>query len=249
MKFIIAILIALTQISYAVVSIAPVEIGDHKGTTTNIELGLQNRDGNVKKENYNAAIRVTYDNAKDYVTWLEFDGEYGKSNGVENTNESFLHFRYIHTLTNDQKLRYELFSQVESNKFKQINKRTLLGLGVRYNLMNLMSNTKGYFGLAIFNEDITYENSAPAENNNRFNSYLTYSLQLSKQTKLSWNFYYQPKIDDFSDYAYTTKAELTTELFKNVSLKVSLGANEDSNPVSGVKKSDVSQKTTFIFNF
>lgn len=249
-KIILATLIT-TQCLFALVTIAPVDIGEKPGLSGGIEAGLETKRGNTDKDAYKASTRIAYDDNSSYVIWGELSGEYGKSNGVEDTNKAFSHIRYIHSLTDDENLRYELFAQLESDDFRQINSRVLSGGGLRYKLFNSESKGKGYFGFGGFYEGIRYKNPQvdPSEDNMRLNTYLAYKVGLSNKSSFSCTLYYQPKIDEFSDYVQSSQVELKLQVFEDLYLKFNASWNVDSKPPVGVKKSDFVQTTTFVFNF
>ncbi|QOY54722.1 DUF481 domain-containing protein [Candidatus Sulfurimonas marisnigri] len=251
MKLLLLITIITTQYLFAIVSIAPVEIGNKSGFSTNVEIGLETKRGNTEKDNYKASARLSYDNNTSCVVWAEVSGEYGKSNDVKDTNKAFTHIRYIHSLTTDENLRYELFAQFENDDFRRINSRVLGGAGLRYRVFNSIQNGKGFFGLGLFNEDIKYTNPLidPSENNTRLNSYLAYSVDFSTNSTFSCSIYYQPKVNDFSDYIQTNKLELKVNIYKELFLKFNVIWDVDTNPPVSVKKSDFTQTTSFVLNF
>ncbi|MDA3907630.1 MAG: DUF481 domain-containing protein [Sulfurimonas sp.] len=251
MKKILLIAILTTQYLFALVSITPVELGEKPGLSGKFEAGLETKRGNTDKDNYKASLRVNYDNNESYVIWGEFSGEYGESNYVKDTNKAFSHLRYIHSLTNDENLRYELFAQLESDEFRQINSRTLGGAGLRYRVFNSLKNGKGFFGLGSFYEKIEYNNPQinPSEDNVRLNSYLAYRIDISDMSTFSYVLYYQPKVDDYTDYIVSNQLELKLHILKKLFLKLNVTLDEDSNPPIGVKKTDFTQTTTFVFDF
>jgi len=250
MKLIIFTLLIVHNLS-ALVSISPVEIGKKAGLSFKIEAGFETKRGNTDKDNYQGSSRVTYDEAKEYVVWTEFSGEYGESNTVADTNKAFGHLRLIHSLGDNDNLRYEIFSQLESDEFRLINSRLLGGIGLRYRLLNSEERGKGFFGLSIFHEDIEYKESSlnPQEENQRLNLYLSYSFKLDKSAAFSYVLYYQPKVDDFSDYIATNDLEVKVKLYKRLDLKLNVTYNIDSMPPIGVEKSDFTQRTTLVLSF
>ena len=251
MKKIILIATLTTQCLFALVTITPVEIGEKAGLSGNIEAGLETKRGNTDKDNYKASVRVTYDEATDYVVWGELSGEYGKSNDVKDTDKAFSHVRYIHTLTDDENLRYELFAQLESDEFKQISSRVLGGGGLRYRLFNSEENGKGYMGLGGFYEGLRYENPLidPSEDNVRVNSYLAYTVGFNEKSTFTCGLYYQPMIDEFSDYVQSSQLEVKLHVVKSLFLKLNASWDVDSRPPVGIEKSDFTQRVTFIFDF
>lgn len=251
MKKILLIGILTTQYLFGLVSIVPVEIGAKPGISAKAEVGLETKRGNTEKDNYKASIRVTYDNNVSYAVWGEFSGEYGESNYVKDTNKAFSHLRYIHSLSDNQDLRYELFGQLESDEFKQINSRLLGGAGLRYRVFNSADSGKGFFGLGGFFEDIDYKDSSidPSEDNVRINSYLAYSISVADMSTFSYVLYYQPKVDDFADYALSNELELKLNIIKKLFLKFNVSWTRDAQPATNAEKDDFTQTTTFLFNF
>lgn len=251
MKKIILITLITTQYLFALITITPVEIGEQAKLSGKLEAGFDTKRGNTDKDDYKASFRLTYDDNTSFVLWGELSGEYGKSNGAEYTNKMFSHLRYIHSLTGDDNLKYELFAQLESDDFKEINTRLLSGAGLRYKIFNTNSRGKGFFGLGGFYEGITYKSQQtnPSEDNTRLNSYLAYTIDFSNKSIFSCSLYYQPKLNDFKDYVQYSAMELRLNVYKELFLKFSMTWNVDSRPPLGVKKSDFTQTTTFVFDF
>lgn len=247
-NFILIIAILLTQNLFALVSIAPVEIGEKPGFNGEVALSLETKSGNTDKESYSASTKVTYDNNVSYVTWAEISGEYGESKGTKDTNKAYSHIRYIHT-TYFEDLKAEAFAQLQSDEFRLIKSRTLGGAGVRYKLFTLFGKDKGYIGLGAFNESIRYSSHDPDENNVRLNTYFAYTMSINQNSKLSYTFYYQPKVDSFSDYVQSHEAQLKINIYKQLSLQLSVTYDFDSKPPMSVKKEDFTQKTALVFEF
>lgn len=249
MKKLIPLLIfMITQNLFALVSIAPVEIGANPGLNGEVALSLETKSGNTDKESYSASAKIAYDNNVSYVTWAEFSGEYGESNGVKDTNKKYSHIRYIHTTYFDD-LKAEAFAQLQSDEFRLIKSRTLGGAGVRYKLFSFFGKDKGYLGLGAFHESIRYSSNDPSEDNVRFNIYFAYTIDITKGSKLSYTGYYQPITDSFSDYVQSHQAQLKVNIYKQLFLRLSVTYDYDSKPPIGVKKEDFTQKTSLVFEF
>jgi len=243
------ILILLTTIFinslFAIISIAPVEIGDNAGVHTDAKVSLNTSRGSAEIDNYSTSLKVTYDNNISYVVWSEFSYKYGEVNGEENTNRTYLHLRYIQAIT-PKNLRAEFLLQRETDKFKLIDYRGLAGAGLRY---KFPTEAKAYFGLGGFYENITYTSDDAEEKNVRLNTYLAYKLELEDGFTLSYTFYYQPKIDDFEDYVETNSFELNLPIREHLSLTINASYDIDSNPPIGVNRDNFSQTTSFIFSY
>ena len=90
MKTPILITLLTAQSLFGLVSIIPVEIGKEIGLSNIAEASLETKRGNTDTDNYKASYRTTYDDGKNFVTWGEASGAYGKANGNENTNKAQL---------------------------------------------------------------------------------------------------------------------------------------------------------------
>lgn len=250
MKTLILTTLITTQSLFALVSIAPVEIGKKPGFSNNIEGSLETARGNTEKDGYKVAARTTYDNGIDYLSWAEISGAYAKANGEENTNKLFAHTRYMHTLT-DKTVMGEIFLQFQNDEFKRINNRLLGGGGVRFEIFDMLQKGKGFFGIGGYYENVNYANSSvnPSENNLRVNSYFAYKIDFSKTSAVAYTLYYQPKASDFSDHIESHELELKLGVYSDLFLKFSISYDKDSRPPIGAKDYDFTQNTSFIYNF
>ncbi len=248
MKTILLFLLFTTQYLFALISITPVEIGENPGLHTKINASLETKRGNTDRDNYKAGTRIAYDNNTTYVTWMELSGEYGKSNSIENTNKLFMHIRYIHAVTKEN-IRAEALAQIQNDKFKLINERTLAGGGLRFKVFDTIKNSKGYFGVGAFYEHISYTSNDPIENNLIMNNYLAYTMTFPNGALFTYTFYYQPMISNFGDYIQSHKAQLKLNIYERLYLSFKLSYDYDSVPPQGIGKYDFYQETAFIFEF
>jgi len=250
MKTLLFILLTLQQL-HALVSIAPVEIAKDAGLSGNLEAGLETKRGNTHKDNYKTSMKITYDNNSSFVSWAEFSGEYGKANDIEDTKKLYSHLRFIHTLTDDV-IRWELFYQIQKDKYKAINNRSVSGAGLRFNIFDSLAGGRGYLGLGGFYEYIRYidPNLNSNEDNLRMNTYFAYSLKFNEQSTLAYTLYYQPNIEKFDDYVISNMFELKLNIFKELFLKFSITYAVDSVAPNGIESDyDFTQNTSFIYNF
>jgi len=249
LKIVLLLLLITSQYLFALISITPVEIGDKAGIHGKVFTSLQTKRGNTDKDNYKAGLKVTYDSNNSFVSWAEVSAEYGESNDIEDTNKAYIHLRHIHALTK-KNLRTELFSQVEEDKFRLIQRRILGGAGVRVKMFDTLENTNAYLGFGALYETIKYTSTVDKkEDNIRFNGYFAYTMNLTKDSKLSYSLYYQPKYNKFKDYIQAHKMDLKLQVYKSLFLKLRVAYDVDSIPAIGVKKYDFYQETSFVLNF
>lgn len=236
---------------FGVVSIAPVDIGSKVGFSGNISGLLSSKSGNTEKNEYALGLRLQYDHGSDYLAWGTFTYNYGESKGSANEDKTYGHIRYIHALTDTKEFTSELFVQSEQDRFKDIKERSLAGAGVRWRFFNSDTWGKGYTGGGAFIEKIGYTDPSISakEENNRFNLYLAYKKSFMHTSSLNYLGYYQPKIDDASDFVSTQTLELIVPIYGNLGLNMSAKYTFDSRPPIGIKKNDSAYTTSLQWEF
>jgi hypothetical protein len=250
-RYFLLLLCLLSTSLFALVSIAPVDIGSKPGLSGNISGSLNSKSGNTQKDEYSLGMRLQYDEGVDYLTWGEFTYDYGESKGTKNEDKTYAHLRYIHTLTPNGDWSWELFLQSEQDRFKDINGRSLAGVGIRWRFLNSDDFGKGYTGIGRFVEKIDYSHSErnANEENHRMNSYIAYSKSFVSGSKMNYIGYYQPKFGNVSDYVSSQSAELILPIAGQFNLNVSAKYLYDSRPTVGVEKRDTVYMTSLFWQF
>jgi len=232
---------------HAIVTIVPQNIGEKPGYTGILDGSLGTKRGNTEKDEYTAGVKFQYDNAQNYLVWLDVSGSYAKASGKKNTQKSYAHVRLIHTLY--ENLTFEAFLQSQNNKFTNIKLRSLSGVGVRYHINN-SNYGELYTGLGVYYENINYSSTIdPIEKNARINLYIAYVKKFQNKNKIAYVAYYQPKPDDFNDYVTTQALQLEVNIFQKLYLKFKVMYYEDSIPAIGIKRVDFTQKTSLTYKF
>lgn len=250
MKLLLLLTFLSLQNLFAIISIAPVEIGESPGISGSVELGLDTKRGNTHKDYYKSTLKINYDENTSYVLWAQFSGEYGEANHIEDTNKLYSHMRFIHKLTS-KSLVGEIFIQAQEDRYQAIKRRRLIGGGIRAELFETLGG-KGYAGCGPMYELIRHTDPIldPDEDNLRLNTYLAYSLKLNEASDFAYTLYYQPILSEFSEYAISSKIELQLNIYLELFLKFSVYYNVDSSPPSSLEKNwDFGQTTTFEIEF
>lgn len=235
---------------FALVSIAPVDIGSKPGFSGNVAGALSSKSGSTQKDDYSLGLRVQYDQGSDYLTWGILTYNYGSSNGTKNEDKTYAHVRYIHALYQGDWCG-ELFGQTEQDKFKNINARSLTGAGVRWRFFNTDDWGKGYVGIGGLVEKIDYAPTPvnPHENNARLNNYIAYTQKFMSASKVSYIGYYQPKFNAPSDYVSSQTLELTVPIYQKLGLSFTAKYAYDSLPPVGVSAKDTAYVTNLVWEF
>lgn len=235
---------------FALVSIAPVDIGSKPGFSGNISGSLSSKSGNTQKDNYSLGLRTQYDQGTDYLVWGILTYNYGTANDAKNEDKAYAHLRYIHSLRRDD-LYSELFLQTEQDAFRDIKTRSLAGAGVRWRFLDSDNWGKGYIGMGGLVEKIEYSHPQinPSENNTRVNSYIAFTKNFMVTSKLSYVGHYQPKFVDASDFVSLQTVELNIPIYQNLGLSITARYAYDSLPPIGIEKKDTAYVTNLMWEF
>ncbi|MDD5157381.1 DUF481 domain-containing protein [Sulfurimonas sp.] len=255
-KILLLLFIALMPL-LAIVDIAPQEVGERPGFSGNIAGSYTGKSGNTQKNEYDFSGKIEYDNESNFLTFLQGSYELTESKGVKIEDQKFFHFRFLHKLNNES-LYGEIFSQYKQDIFKDIDNRWLNGANIRWRFVDSSELGKLYLGAGILLENIQYVNSPndpagtavqPDENSLRVNSYMAYKHNLNPSTKLSMIGYYQPSLEQGSDYYASFTAELELRIIKEIYLSLIYRHEYDSKPAISVEKRDTMTKTSIVWKF
>lgn len=234
---------------FAVVQIAPNEVGLRPGISGKLSASNNIQRGNTDKDEFDFSATVSYDNNRSYVTWLDFSYAYGQASGTENENKAYAHYRFLHTLYRAS-WNWELFAQNEGDDFRNIQRRLLGGGGLRWRFYEAGTFGRIYFGLGAYYEYLSYTTPEdPAERNTRVNSYLSYTKKFGQDARISLGVYYQPKTSDWNDYYFNQAVSLSVYVYRELFVNIELTHAHDSRPGVGVKKTDFQQITSIGWKF
>ena len=244
---ILLLLVTLLLSLEAIITIAPIQLGEKPGYSGSFEGSFETKRGNTDKDEYTLGLKLLYDNNSSYALWSDVIGTYGEASGQRNTNKTYVHLRLIHTLAGP--LNWESFLQSETNEFTNVEKRRLGGLGLRYHFFGSQVGDL-FFGVGGFYEKISYSTEIDTrEKNTRINTYIAYVKEFDNGHKFTYVAYYQPKIDNFEDYITSHGIEMKFHIVKQFFLKLNLYYDVDSTPALGIEKVDFSQRTILSYEF
>ena len=253
-KYGLLVSIVVSQPVMAIVNIENMRVGSYKqesGFDAKITLDINGNNGNTNKIKAGLGSRMQW-YKKDATRFIVLNYEYGESAGVRDTEKSFLHLRNIWHKSDF--LSWELFTQLESNEFTRLTLRVLLGSGARLNLINDSDKHAAYLGLGAFRskeklDQETGTTDAGVDYANRANLYLTYKYKISNHSRLANTLYYQPDINEISDYRLLEQFGLQLDINEQLAFKLSINMIHDNRPPQNIKKTDTSYNTGFEYRF
>lgn len=210
--------------------------------------------GSTKLIEGGAALRLAYRHEDDLLFGI-VKGKYGKLYNTDPdtliASRTFGHIRYRHTLS--CWLIGEAFVQNETDRFRRLATRTLLGGGGRF---ILVENEKydAYFGAAYMFEyehlrDDKELDANQTQYNHRGSFYFVGNLNLSKTAQASGSTYVQPKLTAPSDYRVLVEASIKSALAKNFALKTGFTLVYDTAPPASLPRFDTGLETSVEYTF
>lgn len=220
------------------------------GWSGKVDVSFSGKSGNSENQNYKLGGRVYYQHSKQSVLGL-LSREYGRSFQVKNTDNDFVHLRYIYR--KNERFKYEFYLQQQSDAFKQLDSRRLIGGGVRWQLFGKGSTSinLGLGGYYTFERYRNANNTELAAHSDyaRWSSYIVLKHQLNANSYITNITYAQPRISRLSDrYGYNDFA-LTSKVSTRVSLSATLRSEYDSHPFGDVKTTDHSYNVSLAYEF
>lgn len=251
-RFSFAILLFLSGSSYAITNMEFLNNqGREQGLHGNIEVSLSGKSGNSNKQTNSFSGQLSFKKHKHQLL-TSASAEFGESNGVKDTDNYFVHQRYIHHSSN--KIAHEGFVQFQNDAFKLLDSRALVGGGIRFKLSDphnsndLLLNVGlgAYYTKEVFNAE---DGSHPSEKYARANSYINFAKPLSDNTTISNTLYWQPRLSNFSDVYLYNNFALTVKINKALALKVTVETNYDSDPFGDLETTDHNYFTSLSYSF
>jgi hypothetical protein len=139
--------------------------------------------------------------------------EYAALNKKNINNGGYVHLRYNYALFKNSKL--EIFTQLQYNKVWNMPYRYLLGAGPRFKLLDAQKQ-KIYTGPLYMYEIQSVKADNYIQHNHRISTYVSWNTQLTSSLSFNGTVYYQPKIDQFSNYRLTGLCELNVVISKKL---------------------------------
>lgn len=172
---------------------------------------------------------------------MNLSGGFGRFNGETTDQSGFGHIRY-----NYQPwpwLHPEVYSQLESDKFRLLTMRALAGAGPRF----VGVQEKVFVGTSYMLE---WEDETQRQFlSHRWSSYLSVYLRFSETVTLANTVYYQPRFDNFQDYRVLNAWTFGAKLSKRFVTGVQLMVRYDSDPPMSVKAADWELLNTLGWSF
>lgn len=180
--------------------------------------------------------------------WLIL-GDYGflKGGAEKFLANSFAHVRYNRKL--NKWLRWEAFTQVQSNHITQIRSRYLSGTGPRFKIMS--HNKLRIYAASLMMYEHETERTKPAvkHNNLRSSSYLSFTFLPTENIELISTTFFQPLFNSLSDHRWFNQSVLRVKANTHFALYIKWNYLYDRKPAGSAPKTTYQLISGFSLEF
>lgn len=161
-------------------------------------------------------------------------------------DQSFAHLRHNRQLA--PRVVSESFVQLQRNRQERLDRRTLLGAGLRYELVQRDSLGFAVGVTPMFEYEVLDEVLGGSQDAvGRLSTYLAGRITLPSGTSLTAVAYVQPRIRDTGDLRVLSQAALDIGLSRYVKLRVRANFRYDSRPPFEVETTDLRLENGLVF--
>lgn len=246
--FVITILLGCTHSGYA--QIVNVESARMQSDTTGWKGNLGAAFSVIKNTQQIVQLdvnaHVQYKTTKDLYLLL---GNYTflKGAGQELVNNTFFHFRYNRKI-NDM-LRWEVFTQTQSNVVTGIQSRFLIGTGPRFKITANKVFRLYAATLIMYEQEKEVAADAQLKKDLRNSSYVSFSYTPAGNIELVSTSFYQPLLRNFKDFRLLNQETLKISATKNLAFIINWNYLYDSYPAVNTPETNYTFSTGFNYAF
>jgi len=235
----------------AIVNMDGLHFGKNKDAfTADLDVRVSGSSGNSRKSEAALDGQFSWMGEKS-INLAIFGFLYGENDQVRNMNKAFMHYRFIRQLSDSTD--WELFAQLEKNEFTRLSYRGLMGAGLRFDVFQSQQH-HAFLGLGGFysKEKVEFVSGLSDHgiyNFTRANLYFLSKYKINSAVSFSNVFYFQPRLNQFSDYRALFQTKLDFKINKTLSFRLSLDVEKDSKPSQTIKSTDINYMTGLKLNF
>lgn len=183
--------------------------------------------------------------------YLVLTGDYARLNGVVSVAKWFGHARHNYELS--ALVSWEEYAQVESDRFRRVTLRELVGTGPRYGLLLLDESLEVYYGLSYLLEHTDLDTAAGDEETegfaHRLSTYVALTLRAQERITLSHVTYVQPRIDRPRDVTLLSTSSADFLITKLLHSRLDVTLRYDSVKPVDVEAADLEIKNSLELAF
>lgn len=217
---------------------------DSLGLTGAVALTFELETGNTEKRRSEGEARLDYT----WPTRTVFGivrGDFDWTGGRRISEKGLLHLRHI--VRTDRRVSPEVFGQVNYDRARELDRRGLIGGGIR---IGLASGERGRASVGVAYMFEREELSIPAESvhptatsHHRASSFVTVSFEPRDGLAVASTSYIQPRLDAPDDLRVLSQSRMAVTVLGPFSLDVTFDLYYDADPPDGIESLDASLQT------
>lgn len=184
------------------------------------------------------------------VAYLVLTGDYAKLNGAISVAKWFAHARYNYELR--RWLWWEVYGQIESDRFRRVTLRELLGTGPRFALLR-SENVDIFYGASYMYERTNLDTASRGSRGegvaHRFSNYAALTLRMHDRISVTSVTYAQPRFDEPSDVTLLSVNGADFEVTELLHSRIDLTVRYDSVTPADVAAADLELKSSLEATF
>ncbi len=250
-KQLITLLLLASLPAHAIVNLDEMHSRDvDLGLNGSLGINLSGSKGNSDETNTQLSAQLQW-GAESHSDILMVSYHYGEANGQLNSDNAFIHLRHIQKM--DTVFSWELFTQLQNDRFARLSLRALVGGGLRYKWAE--ADNRIILGVGAFYEreridDTSLQVDEPREHRNgRGNLYGIFSHTINPQSRLFGTLYFQPHFSESRDYRLLLQSGVKVAVAKQLDLVFGLDATYDNKPPLSVEKYDINYRSGLEYTF
>ncbi len=242
--------LALSPLAHAQVNVEPLrkEVAE-RGFSAKLSGTLSGSAGNTPGVTAGSSALVGVAGGP-HLAYFAASGDYSRVNQTTLVAKSFAHLRYNYQLSHP--LWAEAFTQIETDRFRRIRDRELLGAGPRFGVVQsdqvgLFYGTAAMLERTILNADIV--GSDTRQTVVRWSNYVAFRYDPDDRVQLTNTTYIQPRFDRFRDYHVLSQLALGFTIARHLGSSILATLRYESVVPDGVKRADLEIKDSLDLRF
>lgn len=143
-----------------------------------------------------------------------------------------------------------LFVQNQYDPFRRLQRRTLLGVGARFDVVRREAWNASLGASYMFeSERLTDAEPDEVDEDHRGSFFVSVIGQVTGSLRMDVSGFYQPRLDDFGDSRVSLDASARNDIVGGLDLIVALSITRESEPAPDVEETDLTLTSGLVFSF
>lgn len=232
------------SLSAQIVNIEERRKAREEGFKGNVSLNFSFTKNTVEVLDLDNLIQLSYKKKRNLYLFIN-ELEVIRNANSDVLNNGFQHFRYNYRLS--ELLLMEAFLQHQFNQIQRIDRRVLVGVGPRFEIIRKDSLSLN-MGSQIMRE-FEKNSSTDYSDDYRLSTYLSVDWQINKELNFTSTIYYQPNLEEFNDRRISNKSVLSMAVSNKLRLRLIYELLQDSRVPEDVPETVYSLETGLGYIF